>query len=327
MMHSSINQIYVRWLIAPASIILAGLASLASAQLQVPVQTSQPMQLLKSSKTTIFLGDSITAAGQYIGFLEAWIATQNWDQHPKIIDLGLSSETVSGLSEEGHAGGKFPRPDLAERLDRVLALTKPTLVFACYGINCGIYEPFDESRFTRYQQGYLSLKRKVEAAGAQLIVITPPFYDDMRKPLTGFTYNEVLDKYSQWLVAQREQGWQVIDLHTAMTQEILQKRKVDATYTVQPDGVHPDAAGHWCVARHIINGLGGTLSPDATPESLISAAKLPADALLQIQKRVKLLGSAYLGAAGHLRPGVPAGLPIEEAEKQAAEILRTVYRK
>ena len=35
-----------------------------------------------------------------------------------ILDLGLSSETVSGLSEPGHAGGAFPRPCLKERLER-----------------------------------------------------------------------------------------------------------------------------------------------------------------------------------------------------------------
>ena len=50
------------------------------------------------------------------------------------------------MSEEGHAGGKFPRPDLHERLDRALPKTKPDLVFACYGMNDGIYLPLDEAR-------------------------------------------------------------------------------------------------------------------------------------------------------------------------------------
>jgi hypothetical protein len=45
-------------------------------------------------------------------------------QTPTVIDAGPPSETVSGLSEEGHAGGQFPRPDLVERLTRVLAVTK-----------------------------------------------------------------------------------------------------------------------------------------------------------------------------------------------------------
>ena len=47
--------------------------------------------------------------------------TQHSDRKFKVINCGLPSETVSGLSEPDHAGGKFPRPDLHERLGRVLA--------------------------------------------------------------------------------------------------------------------------------------------------------------------------------------------------------------
>ena len=36
---------------------------------------------------------------------------------------------------------KIPRPDLHERLERVLTQTKPDLVFARYGMNDGIYLP------------------------------------------------------------------------------------------------------------------------------------------------------------------------------------------
>jgi lysophospholipase L1-like esterase len=295
-------------------------AELWAQQSPIAQSSMTPGQLLRESKTTIFLGDSITAAGQYIGFLELWIASQKWDKQPKIIDMGLPSETVSGLSEDGHAGGKFPRPDLAERLDRVLAIAKPDLVFACYGINCGIYEPFDEGRFERYQQGYRNLKQKVEATGAKFVVITPPFYDDLRKPLGGFSYNEVLDKYSQWLVAQRQAGWQVIDLHSAMTAEILAKRKANPIYTVQPDGVHPDGAGHWCVARHLINGLGGKLSNEATIESFLADNNSSSERLEKFQKRVGILRDAYVGTAGHKRPGIAKGLAIDEAEKQAEQI-------
>ena len=61
----------------------------------------------------------------------------------RVIDMALPSETVSGLSENGHAGGKFPRPDLLERLDQVLRISRPDVVIACYGMNCGIYQPFN----------------------------------------------------------------------------------------------------------------------------------------------------------------------------------------
>ncbi|HVW02735.1 MAG TPA: hypothetical protein VHB77_20425, partial [Planctomycetaceae bacterium] len=118
-----------------------------------------PAELLQHSKRILFLGDSITAAGVYVADFDAWLVTgaRGAKHNPVVIDGGLPSETVSGLSEEGHAGGAFPRPDLGERLDRVLKLAKPDLVIACYGINCGIYQPFDEARFEKYQSGMRKL--------------------------------------------------------------------------------------------------------------------------------------------------------------------------
>lgn len=275
------------------------------------------LDLLRNSKRIVFLGDSITASGKYVAYFDAWLATRKFASPPVIIDAGLSSETVSGLSEEGHAGGKFPRPDLHERLDRVLAITKPDLVFACYGINCGIYKPFDESRLSRYQAGYRKLKEKVEAAGAKLIVITPPFYDDQRKKTGDFSYNEVLDRYTAWLVSQREQGWQVVDLHTAMTRAMREGRAKDPAFHFQPDAVHPNDAGHWFMASTLIDWFGDAKSAGAaTPQAMLELNGVPPQALDLFQKRVNVLRDAYVGAAGHKRPGVAAGLPIPEAEEK-----------
>lgn len=273
------------------------------------------LDLLRNSKRIVFLGDSITASGKYVADFDAWLATRKLDPAPVIVDAGLSSETVSGLSEDGHAGGKFPRPDLHERLDRILAVTKPDLVFACYGINCGIYLPFDEERFSRYQAGYTKLKEKVEAAGAKLIVITPPFYDDKRKKTGDFSYNEVLDRYTAWLVSQREQGWQVIDLHTAMTRAMADGRAKDPAFHFQPDAVHPNDAGHWFMASQLIAWFGDAKSASAaTPQAMLELNGAPPEVHQLSKQRVNVLRDAYVGAAGHKRPGVAAGLPIAEAE-------------
>jgi lysophospholipase L1-like esterase len=281
----------------------------------------KPLDLVKQSKRILFLGDSITASGGYIAHFDAWLVSQRWEKTPTVINCGLPSETVSGLSEDGHAGGKFPRPDLFERLDRVLELVKPDLVFACYGINCGIYLPFDEERFARYQQGWKKLKEKVEAAGGKLIVITPPFYDDLRSPKPGFSYNEVLDRYSDWLVKQREQGWTVIDLHSAMTAAVKKQRETDPKFTLQPDGVHPNGDGHWVMAQQLIAALGDLeVIAAKSPAEYFAARKLPAEALPLIGKRMSVLRDSYVGTAGHKRPGVAKGLPIDEATKSAAEI-------
>lgn len=286
-----------------------------------------PAELVRDAKRILFLGDSITASGQYVGYLDAWLTATRGESAPKVIDAGLPSETVSGLSEEGHAGGAFPRPDLFERLERVLKLTKPDLVFACYGINCGVYEPFDEGRFAKYQAGMQRLKKEIEAAGAKLIVVTPPFYDDLRAP-KAFSYNAVLDRYSAWLVGQGKEGWAVIDLHSAMTAFVTARRQADAKFTLQPDGVHPSGDGHWFMARTILLGLG---EPRAvtwkTPAEMTAALKLSDKQLSLVQERVGVLRDAYVAAAGHKRPGVAKGLPVEQAEAKAAELTAKIDSK
>src|SRR6188508_1913404 len=82
---------------------------------------AEPM--LGDAKRIVFLGDSITHAGRYVDFIEAYFVTRFPERQIEILNLGLPSETVSSLSEEGHAGGQFPRPDLEERLTRVLEKT------------------------------------------------------------------------------------------------------------------------------------------------------------------------------------------------------------
>jgi lysophospholipase L1-like esterase len=294
-------------------ILLASFAATASAE-------PTPAEMLKDAKRVLFLGDSITAAGGYVAYFDAWLASERGENAPLVINAGLPSETVSGLSEEGHADGKFPRPDLAERLDRVLKLAKPDLVIACYGINCGIYEPFDDARFQRYQQGQQHLRTEVEKAGAKLIIVTPPFYDDLRSP-RKFSYNEVLDKYSQWLVDERNAGWIVIDLHSPMTKEVVKRRQQNPQFTFQPDGVHPNAAGQWFVAQQLIKAFGDEEAAKAeSPEQMLAVQKAPASILPLVEQRMKLLRDAYVATAGHKRPGVAKGLPLDAAQEQAAAL-------
>ncbi|MFT3921006.1 MAG: GDSL-type esterase/lipase family protein [Myxococcales bacterium] len=168
---------------------------------------------LMGARRIVFLGDSITYGGQYIEIIDAYLAARFPDQPHEVIDLGLPSETVSGLSEPGHAGGKFPRPDVHERLVRVLQKTKPDLVVACYGMNCGIYHPFSPERFEKFQSGITRLHTEVEKAGAKIVHVTPPTFDpqpiksrtlpaglpEYQQPYEG--YNEVLDRYSAWLLS------------------------------------------------------------------------------------------------------------------------------
>ena len=283
---------------------------------------------LPQEQRILFLGDSITQGGGYIEVIEAALIAQHPDSDKIIIPLGLSSETVSGLSEEGHAGGKFPRPDLHERLDRALEKAKPQLVFACYGMNDGIYLPLGAERTKAFQNGMKKLHDKVTAAGARIIHLTPPVFDpvpiaqkvapadkvDGSHPYKG--YNEVLDFYADWLLDMRSEAkWTVYDIHGPMNAAIAEKRKTAPQFTFSKDGVHPGPEGHVLMARAILDAWGLKVKADGTPDHPNGAAILAV-----IKKKHSILRPAWLSHVGHKRPGNAPGLPIEEALKKAAEL-------
>ena len=292
---------------------------------------------LPGVKRILFLGDSITYSGQYVDAFETFLFLRFPARQFEVINVGLPSETVSGLSEDGHAGGQFPRPDLHERLDRVLAKTKPDLIFACYGMNDGIYLPFDEQRFAKFRDGIERLRAKATAAGAQIIHLTPPTFHPLSarnkpgadgqppaKSLGG--YNEVLDRYAAWLLEQRAKGWRVIDLHGPMNAFIEEKRETNPDFVFAGDGVHANDAGHTLMAGVLIAGL--------APAELDAWRKIQGMEYFQttkakgftdtIRKRGRILADAWLTDTGHTRPGMAKGLPLDEARTQAAALEKQI---
>ena len=295
-------------------------------------------EFLPKVERVVVLGDSITYGGTYVVALEAYAVTRHPGRTIEWLNLGLPSETVSGLSEPGHAGGQFPRPDLHERLTRVLTQTKPDLVIACYGMNDGIYHPFSEDRFAAFQSGQRRLHDQVAAMGARIIHVTPPCFDprpirdrtlpaglaEYPQPFEG--YNGVLDRYSEWLVSQRTLGWEVVDAHGPMNRHLAQRRERDPAYRLAGDGVHINATGHWIVAREILLALGASQSLAAMEDLDAMLAAHPQGAALfpLIEQRQALMKDAWLTATGHQRPGMTTGLPLAEAERQAAAINRKI---
>jgi len=275
--------------------------------------------MLPDSKKILFLGDSITHAGQYVEFVEAYFVTRFPDRTLEFLNLGLPSETVSGLSEEGHAGGQFPRPDLHERLARVLAKTKPDLVIACYGMNDGIYLPYAEERFAAFSNGLVRLREKVSAAGAKMIHVTPPVFDEAKGQGPG--YGAALDRYAEWMLQQRSAGWDVVDLHAPMRRFLLERRKTEPNFFLAGDGVHPGTTGHWIMAQQILLHLG---APDLAGTASASEMLRPhprGEAILKlVQQKQRGLRDAWLTDTGHQRPGMGPGLPLPEAQSKAAEL-------
>ena len=274
------------------------------------------------AKRILFLGDSITAAGEFVNMIEMQFRLQALTPMPELVNAGLPSEGCTGLSEPDHP---FPRPDVHERLDRALAAVQPDVVVACYGMNDGIYYPFSEARFQKYQDGINRLIEKVHAAGAKLSLVTPPPFDPLQLKAEGKLlpegsdkfawfavyegYDQVIQKYGKWILEQKDRVEMVIDLHTPITAYWEQQRKTDPAFTVAPDGVHCNSAGHHTIAEVILKAWG-----------IESWLPISQEMNQLVSEKGGLLHNAWLSHIGHKRPGMADGLSLEAAQKNAAEI-------
>jgi lysophospholipase L1-like esterase len=273
------------------------------------------LRAAEAAPRVAILGDSITFDGRWPTRVESALRGVPRFADADIVNLGLSSETVSGLSEPNHAGGRFPRPCLSERLDRILDAYQPTLVLACYGMNDGIYMPLDPARTKAYQDGILSLKSTVEKHGATIVFITPPLHNADKPSTDPQRYDAVLDHFAEWLVARRADGWSIIDIRPDLKRDVAKAKQENPSFVYSKDGVHPDEQGHEFIATSICRQLWPLWKLPGDPQPAApEAMQIPT-------QRNKLLKHAWLTHTKHTRPGVSAGLPLDEAKTQAAKLL------
>lgn len=278
-----------------------------------------PLRADQPEPRILILGDSITYGGGWVVSVESAIRAQKGLARATIVNLGLSSETVSGLSEAGHAGGSFPRPDLHERLGRALEKFKPTLVIACYGMNDGIYQPLDGQRFTAYRDGVIRLRLACIRAGAKIIMVTPPLYAPDREP-DAVNYNGVLEAYGAWLVEQRSLGWLVVDIRPKLREMVVAAKKENPKFIYAKDGIHPGEEGHLFIAKAAWPQLAAIMRWKADVP-FAEGAKFKT-----LRQSMEILRNAWLSSVGHKRPGVGGGMPMEQAEARSAALLSEYFK-
>ncbi len=218
-----------------------------------------------SAQKVLWLGDSITAAGDYVSIAEYYLNRQYTASHFDFVSIGLSSETVSCLSENDHP---FPRPCLSERLQRALTAVHPQVVVACYGMNDGIYHPQSPERMAAFQKGVQDLITAVRAANARLILLSPTVFDPVSLTATlpadapdysykapYEKYDDVLADYAAWEKTLAAADVTVVDLHTPMSDYVAAQRSEDPKFTFAKDGIHPDFAGHLLMAQTLLKAV------------------------------------------------------------------------
>jgi len=290
---------------------------------------------LLAGQRVLILGDSITQDGRYVTFLEYYAHRLAPGTGADLISIGLGSETISGLTEPGHA---YPRPNGLDRLDRALSTIKPTVVFACYGMNDGIYHPSSPERLAAFDHGLDVLIARVRAAKARLVLITPPVFDPLPIPqriaptdatVYGYQktfagYDDVLAELGAAVRKRTAPDITVIDLHSAMRSALAERRRTDPAFSFAPDGVHPGDLGHLLMARVVASGLG--LNPPAgTLEAEL--ARIQADPLLPlVRDRRTLRSESWLAHIGYTRGDTFRSQYTQAAERAAARLQTEIER-
>lgn len=219
--------------------------------------------VLRPQERIVFLGDSVTAAGHFTVYVEAALRTRFPGQIYQVINSGLGSETVSGLTEDDHPG---KRPDVNNRFPAEVVAFQPTVVVACYGMNDGIYHPYLDDYFALFQLGIERLKRRVEQeTRARFMIMTPPPFDPLQVPGEdnrpwgdyGYKkpfayYDQVLQVYSNWLIAEYDSRCPVADVHSRMNRHLNARRQSDSSFRMQMDAIHPDPTGHMIMALTLL---------------------------------------------------------------------------
>jgi lysophospholipase L1-like esterase len=309
------------------------LAIAGAMALPAPAQTAAPrgkapnrLSLFATElagKRIMVLGDSITQGGEYVSFVEYCLQKQYPRLDFDIVSVGLASETASGLSEEGHAGGAFPRPCVHERLSRALAAVKPQFVIACYGMNDGIYKPYSDERMKAFQGGITRLVERCLASGAQVVLVTPPVFDIARNRggSSDALYDQTLARFADWEANSPPAGVAaVVDLHGKMAAALAARKKAEPAFYFSGDGVHPGELGHWIMAQTILEALAAPI-PQGSAEQLLAAAK--GDPMLELVRRRRACRSeAWLAHIGYTRERAvaPGTGDAAKAEAVAAEL-------
>ncbi len=293
--------------------------------------TGNPAIALTGQRVLV-LGDSITQDGRYVSFVEYFLHSSSLPataETSDLISIGLSSETLSGLSEKSHP---FPRPCVLERLDRALKAVKPKIVLACYGMNDGIYHPSSPERLAAFTSGLHDLITQIRASGARLVLLTPPLFDELplrtrtvpataaefaySKPYAG--YDDVLAEFARTELALHEPGVMVIDLHGPLAAALASQREHNPTFTFSPDGIHPNDAGHLLIARIILQGLGYAPAND-------DLAHIKADPLfLLISNRRQLRSEAWLPFVGYNRGGHFKSASVDATERACVHLQQEI---
>jgi lysophospholipase L1-like esterase len=193
----------------------------------------------------VFLGDSITAAGDELGGYVSFVRDsliRSGNGHIQVIGAGISGNRV---------------PDLLARVERDVIDLKPALTIIYIGIN----DVWHWALFNRgtpkdeYQAGLKELIGKIQRGGSQVILCTPSVIGERREGTNPS--DSLLTAYADISRSiARDMHVQLLDLHAAFFQYEQGNNPQDVDKGILTvDGVHLTPLGNRFVADKMLEAI------------------------------------------------------------------------
>lgn len=203
-------------------------------------QSHVPFNPFETGDRVAFLGDSITASGDYVHMIRLFYATRFPDRPLRLYNCGIGG---------ARAETSWPRID-ADCLD-----IDPSMVVVMLGMNDtggGI------EKYRDYMTRIMDRIAKETERKLALIVSSPY---DLTAELEGAKAagkNDTIRTFGLWLTEQgRERQVPVIDFNTPMLRINAERQKTDPAFSIiGPDRVHPGARGHMVMTYCFLRGQG-----------------------------------------------------------------------
>ncbi len=268
---------YTRYLIPILATLLHG-----------PVQAAAETAYLRPGEVIVCVGDSVTHAGVYDGFLQTMLDRLYPEAGIRVVNRGQGGQT-SGAA--------------VALLASALKTEHPTLATFMFGVNDTRWSAGDEdAKAEAFVAGLTAAVDLAEKNQVVPLLLRESHFSHGQAPDEfAAKVNGVLDRL---MAAQEafaaERQIPVIDTQGAYKRALAAAWAADPRYEFSPDIVHPNSAGHAALAGEILRALGAGL-PLAAPEGARGPLRLVAPEDLTIE---------FTPAAGVLAPDGTLAVPV-----------------
>ena len=198
---------------------------------------------IQPNDRVVFLGDSITAQKLYTRYVEDYYTAFHPEWKVSFVNAGVGGDRSSAA---------------VNRVQKDVIEQKPTVVTICFAMNDAAYRPpVDPEGLKTFSDGMKQLISMIrQKTGARIVLLTTTCVDAQKnQKLTG--YNDTLAAFvEETKKIGKSEKLPVIDLHHPMLKQLEKGQKAGPGFTLIPDAVHPNEAGHMLMALTILKAWG-----------------------------------------------------------------------